>query len=72
MKELSTISVRRLIGGENPQLLCFCDTSEKAYATVIYLKTSYEGKIDVKLLFLKSIIALKQRCQYCDSNFWHC
>ena len=35
IKELSTISVPRYIGGENPQLVCFCDASEKAYATAI-------------------------------------
>ena len=51
IKELSTISVRRLIRGENLQLLCFCDALGKAYATAIYLKASYEGKIDVNLLF---------------------
>ena len=51
MKELSIISVLRLIGGENPQLLRFCVASEKAYATAIYLKTSYEGKANVNLLF---------------------
>ena len=44
MKELSTISVLRHIGGENPQLLYFCDASDKTYATAIYLKTLYEGK----------------------------
>ena len=61
MKELSTISVPRHIGGENPQLLCFCDASEKAYATTIYLKTLYEGKADVSLLFSKSRIVPKQK-----------
>ena len=61
MKELSTISVPRHLGGENPQLLCFCDTSEKACATAIYLKTLYEGKADVNLLFSKSRIAPKQK-----------
>ena len=44
MKEVSTISVLRHIGGENPQLLYFCDASDKTYATAIYLKTLYEGK----------------------------
>ena len=32
MKELSS-SVPKHTGGENPQLICFCDTSEKASAT---------------------------------------
>ena len=54
IKELSTISVPRYIGGENPQLVCFCDASEKAYATAIYLKTSCEGKAEVNLLFSKA------------------
>ena len=61
MKKLSTISVPRHIGGENPQLLCFCYASEKAYATVIYLKALYEGRSDVNLLFSKSRIAPKQK-----------
>ena len=61
MKELSTISVPRHIGGENPQLLCFCDASEKAYATDIYLKILCEGKADVNLPFLKSRIAPKKK-----------
>ena len=54
IKELSTISVPRYIGGENPQLICFSDASEKAYATAIYLKTSSEGKAEVNLLFSKA------------------
>ena len=54
MKELPTISLPRHIGGENPQLFCFREASEKANATAIYLKTSCEGKADVKLPFKKS------------------
>ena len=61
MKELSIISVPRHIGGENPQLICFCDASEKTYATAIYLKTSCEGKTEVNLLFSKSRIASKKK-----------
>ena len=61
MKELSTISVPRHIGGEIPQVLCFCDASEKAYATAIYLKTLYERKADVNLLFSKSKIPPRQK-----------
>ena len=38
-----------------------CDASEKAYATAINLKTLYEGKADVNLLFSKSRIAPKQK-----------
>ena len=53
MKESSTISVPRHTGGENRQLLCFCDASEKAYTTVIYLKTLCEEKADVNQLFSK-------------------
>ena len=60
MKELSS-SVPKHIGGENPQLICFCDTSQKASATAIYLETLYEGKADVNLLFSKSRIAPKQK-----------
>ena len=60
MRGLSTISVPGHIGDETPQLLCFCDVSEKAYPTAIYLKTLYDGKYDVSLLFSKSRIAPKQ------------
>ena len=55
------ISVPRHIGDETPQLLCFCDVSEKAYATAIYLKTLYGGKYDVSLLFSILRIAPKQK-----------
>ena len=55
------ISVPRHIGDETPQLLCFCDVSEKAYATAIYLKTLYGGKHDVSLLFSILRIAPKQK-----------
>ena len=61
MRELSTISVPRHIGDETPQLLCFCDVSEKEYLTAIYLKTLYDGKYDVSLLFSKLRIAPKQK-----------
>ena len=40
---------------------CFCDVSEKAYLTAIYLKTLYDGKYDVSLLFSKPRIAPKQK-----------
>ena len=55
------ISVPRHIGDETPQLLCFCDVSEKAYATAIYLRTLYGGKYDVSLLFSILRIAPKQK-----------
>ena len=35
IKELSTTSVPRHIGGENPRFLCFYDALEKAYVTAI-------------------------------------
>ena len=38
-----------------------CDASEKGYATAINLKTLYEGKADVNLIFWKSRIAPKQK-----------
>ena len=36
LKDLSTIQVPRFIGYKGAQLLGFCDTSKKAYATAIY------------------------------------
>ena len=68
MKELSTISVPWYIGGEKAQLLCFCDASEKAYAIAIYLKTSYEGNVDVNLRFWNQELHRSRRCQHRDSN----
>ena len=61
MKELSIISVPRHIGGENLQLICFCDASEKTYATAIYLKTFSEDKTEVNLLVSKLRIAPKKK-----------
>ena len=44
IKKLSAIEVPRSIGGKNSQLICFCDASKDAYATVIYLKTMDEER----------------------------
>ena len=36
---ISMVTIPRFIGNSNCQLLCFCDASVKAYASVIYLSS---------------------------------
>ena len=50
---ISATTIPRFIGNSNCQLLCFCDASTKAYASVIYLKTD----TGINLLFSKSRVA---------------
>ena len=47
------VTIPRFIGNSNCQLLCFCDASSKAYASVIYLSSD----AGVNLLFSKAIVA---------------
>ena len=54
--ELSTVKIPRYVGNENCKLLCFCDASGQAYATVIYLLTEKDGDRNVNLIFSKSRI----------------
>ena len=57
LKGLSEVSVPRYIGNYDSQLICFCDASKDAYATVIYLRTTYKGNNNVNLVFSKSRIS---------------
>ena len=59
-KELSTITVPRYLGFKGAKLICFCDASEKAYATAIYLKTTDEERSDVNLVFARARAAPKK------------
>ena len=59
-KELSTITVPRYLGCKDPQLICFCDASEKVYATAVYLKTTLEERSDINLVFSKARVAPKK------------
>ena len=52
--KLSSIQLPRFIGNGKGQLLCFCDSSNKAYAAAIYLRVVLDGKVSVNLLFSKS------------------
>jgi len=54
LDELCTTSIPRFIGNGKSQLLCFCDASSKAYATVIYLRTMEAGQIQTNLIFSKA------------------
>ena len=53
MEDISMVTIPRFIGNSNSQLLCFCDASTKAYASVIYLKTA-DG---INLVLFKSRVA---------------
>ena len=59
LKGITMISIPRHIGSINSRLICFCDASKNAYATVIYLQTTCEGNTKVNLLFSKSRISPK-------------
>ena len=59
-KELLTITVPRYLGCKDPQLICFCDASEKVYATEVYLKTTHEERSDINLVFSKASVAPKK------------
>ena len=52
--KLSSIQIPRFFGNGKSQLLCFCDSSNKAYAAVIHLRVVRDGKVSVSLLFSKS------------------
>ena len=45
------IHLPRFAGNSPNQLLCFCDASNKAYATAIYLRNITGGNVNVNLLF---------------------
>ena len=53
MECISMVTIPRFIGNSNCQLLCFCDASTKAYASVIYLSSD----AGVNLLFSKARVA---------------
>ncbi len=59
MDQLSQCRVQRCISRTNTsaseyRLLCFCDASEKAYASAIYLHQTSENKSSTQLVFAKT------------------
>ena len=50
----SSIYLPRFVGNESSHLLSFCDSSSKAYETVICLHTLKNDKIRVSLVFSKA------------------
>ena len=50
---ISMVTIPRFIGNSSCQLLCFCDASAKAYASVVYLSSD----AGVNLLFSKARVA---------------
>ena len=54
---ISMVTIPRFIGNSNCQLLCFCDASAKAYASVIY----FSSDAGVNLLFSKARVAPKKK-----------
>ena len=61
LNKLSTIQLPRFIGDGKSQLLCFCDSSKKAYATAIYLRVIEDDNVKVNLIFSKSRNAPKKK-----------
>ena len=59
LKGISTILVPRHIGSKDSRIICFCDASKSAHATVIYHPTKCEGNAKVNVLFSKSRISIK-------------
>ena len=59
--KLSSIQIPRFTGNGKSKLLCFCDSSNKAYAAAIYLRLVRDGKVSVNLLFSKSRNAPKKK-----------
>ena len=60
LKKIDQIEAPRFVGPiiqENYQLLAFCDASEKAHATTIYLRSSQDGQVTANLIFSKSRVA---------------
>ena len=54
LNEISSIHLPRFVGNGSSQLLCFCHSSSKAYATAIYLRTIKNNKIEINLVFSKA------------------
>ena len=60
---ISLIHLPRFVGNVSSQLLCFCDSSSKAYATVIYLCTIKTNKITVRF-FLRQEMHWRRNLPY--------
>ena len=61
-EDVQTVSVKRCIHDSSRypvsyKLIMFTDASKGAYATYVYLQTSSENSVDVKLIFSKSRLA---------------
>ena len=51
VEDLTTLSIPRYVMGENARLLRFCDASNRAYATTLYLQTTSNGITYTNLIF---------------------
>ena len=58
---ISLIHLPRFLVNRSSQLQCFCDTSSKAYATAIYLRTIKNNKTTVNLVFSNARNAPKKK-----------
>ena len=59
---ISSTHLPRFVGNGSSQLLCFCNSSSKAYATVIYLRTKKKKKKNsVSFIFSKARSAHKKK-----------
>ena len=59
--KLLSIQIPRFIGNGKSQLLCFCHSSNKAYAVAIYLRVVRDDKMSVNFFFSKSRNAPKKK-----------
>ena len=54
LQGIFSIHLTRFVRNGSSQLLCFCDSSSKAYATAIYLRTIKNDEITLSLVFPKA------------------
>ena len=57
LKKIEEKKLPRFVGSEDPELLCFCDASGKAFGTTIYMRCKKENQTMTNLIFSKSRIA---------------
>ena len=60
LNQIDSIKLKRFIGNGDCSLLCFCDASEKAFATCIYIRCRKDGGITTNLVFSKARVSPKE------------
>ena len=59
LEYITDIHIPRFVSNDHAQLLCFCDASNKLYATAVYVRNISDGTVN--LLFSKARIAPKRK-----------